>query len=522
MKTLLVILFLILSSTIFSDFIIPISDPVYEFLEMTNTRRLSNLNHFIFPLYHSEVMNELRSISDNNDSGVFKEIARSHYKRLGLEFDEGTNIAVLPPHRMLESFRNMFRNENRPQRFLTYRNAETQIYLSTLWGIQHDWRVTRDSTVTRTRVRYGIESAGNFSSNFGFYYMVTMGIYRGNSGFIKENPFISWDGTAPWEDRGRFYINEIQLELDFKNPYLNLSLGYGTFNIGQSVTSSIILNHNTTPYGYFKFNRRIGRLEYTGFTAQLIPHKPQEDVGYRSKSMAFHTLTWNSSAFTLGAGVSVIYGNRSIDLGYAFPLAFFKVMENNHNHLDNQFAFAFAEVRPLPGISVYGNINFDDIRRERLFRPERMSYLALQGGIKYQLRSVPLQIVTEVTAVGPSMYAHGTSDNHLNFTHDDMLLGSKHGSNFLSLASRIRYHHHRGTLTILYENVQQSNIAHDPFRDEWHEEIFLSGKITRSEFLNIRLDLRLIHELNTFISYKYQRIYKERRHSFFTGLEFRF
>jgi hypothetical protein len=401
---------------------------------------------------------------------------------------------------------------------------DTYIYVSGMLGFEYDVRMEKVASGDmqhryRHRKYYGIETAGNFTQNFGFFLMFRKGHYLGNEPFIRENPFLTKDGDQIWNDDGRFYQVDMISEIDFKNPYLNISMGYGSFDIGRTISSSVILNSDVTPYGYFKFHKKFGWLDYNGITAQLIPDDMSSQSIFRPKSMAIQTISLHTQPFSIGVGNGIVYGDRSFDIAYSTPLAIYKIMDNKYHARDNGVAFLYAETRPMSGINIYANILFDDIRNSRFTSPEWMSFSAYQGGLICQLRKIPLEVAGEVTAVGPSTYSH--KDPSLTYMHDDMLLGHRHGSNFLSFATRMRYHFTRMSLGFFYENMQQGDIAYHPTNGE-HDQVFLANNISRYEFFGANLDLRLIPELHLHTRYEYRKRAGKEIHYVFSGVELKY
>jgi hypothetical protein len=525
---------------LFADFIIPSDDPVYPFLQMTHTLKMTNANHFQYPLYYNDIMTELLVVINNNRNPmIYRNQAYFHYNRLNMDYTEEFDIAIYPFKRVPTSIGNLFRKDPRHHRLVTMTDPrtskttllpaiaqtrnETYIYISGILGFDYDFKTYGDDTVNRMRRYYGVEVAGNFTENFGFFVMFNKGHYIGDDAFIEEQPFLSKMEGFPngfYKDGDRYYRVDMRTEIDFKNPFLNLSMGYGGFDIGRTISSSIILNSDVTPYGYLKINKRFKNFEYNGITAQLIPDD-MENVPFSPKGMALQTISLNMDSFSVGVGNSIIYGDRSFDLAYSTPLAIYKIIDNKYHGRDNGLFYVFNEIRLFRGMNFYSNILFDDIRKDRFGTKEWMSYMSYQGGLIFQMPKFPMEIAGEVTAVGPSTYGH-KSENSLTYMQDNMMLGHRHGSNFLSFATRMRFHFPRVAFGFYYENMQQGDRAN--WVDNYDgEAVFLSDNITRTEFFKVNLDVRLIPELYLFARYEYQNHNRGRElHYIFTGAEFKY
>ena len=543
-------LILLFWTVLYADFIVPQFDPVYEFLEMTNTLRKSSLNHFQYPLYYHQIMKELESIAYDRTAGVYRNIAFYHQRRLNMSYEEGIEIAVYPANKLWENIVGLFRKNPTHQRLVTIAEPQSDtlsgdrnsnyhaererqmgrnlnltpqnshlMYISGILGVQSDYRKIGNNTVDRMHRYYGIESAGSFSPNFGYYLLFRKGHYIGNADFIKENPYITWLDNALYNDRDRFYRVDMISEVDFKNRFLNLSTGYGSFDIGRTISSSIILNSNVTPYGYLKFNKTFGSLEYNGITSQLIPQRDETPAEFKPKGMAVQTIALKTQNSTFGLGNSILYSNRSFDLAYSTPFAIYKVIDNKYHGVDNGLFFGYGEIKPANGLNIYANFLFDDVKNSRFFTDKRFSYTAFQGGVLTLMNNFPMEVGCEMTIVGPSTYAH--KSKYLTYMHDDMMLGHKNGSNFLSFVGRVRYHFERVSFSFLYENIQQGDVGYWPTAGAG-EQKFLANNISRREFFKTSVDFRLIPELYVFAKYDYHKLPNSEIHYAFTGAEFKY
>jgi len=547
--TLLLLLLALLFTSLHADFILPATDPVYPFLESMHTLKKSPLPHFQYPLYYNDILSTLSELrSDRHISSYYKQQADYHYKRLKMDYDKPLDIALYPPKKIPHTIGALFRKDPTHQRLVTITDPketkgkffkwitttqnETDIYVSGILGVEYDSRVDSTATTHRMRKYYGIETAGNFTENFGYFLMFKKGHYTGNEAFILENPYISKLDDAEdgiFSDEDRFYRVDMTSELDFKNPYLDLSMGYGGFDIVPGLTSSIVLNSDTTPYGYFKFHKSFGMLEYNAITAQLLPDcPPPEDIRddnqsledeHYLKSMSTQYIALNSRSFTFGLGNSIIYGDRTFDIAYSSPLALYKIMDNKNHGRDNVTVWGFLEGRPMPGISLYGRFLYDDLRNDRFSSKEWLSYSAYQAGLLYQVADLPLQIGGEATVVGPSTYSH--KSGQYTFTTDDMPLGYKHGSNLLNIATRARFTHSRFALELMYENLQQGDIGSQPFNGAGDQQ-FLADKMARKQFFHTKVDVSIIPELYLFGKYEYQKHPEQELHYIYTGAEFKY
>ncbi|MDD3502368.1 MAG: hypothetical protein PHE19_08110 [Candidatus Cloacimonetes bacterium] len=533
MKKIILICVLLAAITLglYADFIIPSDDHVYEFLEMTNTLGYTNVDFSVKPIYYQTIIDALIKVANNKKAKYYSSQAKYHLDRPGLLNQNGFDTAFLPVTEIPNELFSSFRYHAKPKRLFTYgennntlfrnKNAladETSLYISGMLAYKYDLKYEGDDNFDRNRKYYGVETAGNFYENFGYYLFFQKGGWRGDGPFIEENPEISKMGNGLYLQNGWYSQVDMTSELDFKNKYLNLSMGYGSMNVGYTISSPIILNGDTTPYGYIKYNKKIGGFTYTGFTAQLIPDSLKTNELYKAKSYALQTISYSNPRLTIGVGNAVVYGNNTINLAYSSPLAIYKIMDNKYHGWDNGVLFGYANLNAMKGLSFYGNFFADDLTKSRLKTEYFMMYLAFQGGMKLQLEHLPLEIAGEATAVGPGCYSHKSKT--YAYTNDDRILGSVHGSNFLSFATRARLSHSWLSLTFYYENIQQGDKANAPYNSR--KVKFLGDNMERNEVFKSELALRVFHELTLKTEYQFHNNKAGEKHYIFNTAEYKF
>lgn len=520
MKYILIILLITASLNIFADFMIPMDDEVYPFLEMASNQHLTEINLSLKPLYYNDIMKSLDEIIKQNAYPRFSDLAKKHSNHLNIKQENGFRNAIYPLKKIPNSFINTFKSHEQPLRLFTYAEKDTTfLYTSGLLGYKYDLKNT-EKQVSRTRKYYGIESAGNFYDNFGYYLQFKKGGFTGDVDFIKENPDLSIMGNDFYHDNDTYYQVDLKSEVDYKNKYLNLSTGYSTFKIGYSFTSSIILNQNVTPYGYLKYYKNIGNFTYTGITTQLIPDSLKNETDYKSKSYALQMLTYKKSWLTMGVGNAIMYSDNTINIAYSSPLAIYKILDNKFHGRDNGVLFGFANITPGYGLNIYGNFLADDLTQERFTTKYIMSYLAFQGGFSYQFKDFPLEIGQETTAIGQGTYGH--KSGLLTYTQDSKLLGSEWGSNFLSFSARVRYTLPNLETSMIYENVQQGDMNNNPLQQINQQVAFLENDILRKERISVALKYRPFPEIFINALYQYNDFENNYSQYLYTGIEYKY
>jgi len=511
MKKLLIILILFLYSALsFADFTIPLDGEVYDYLQsMVILGKIPSIA--VYPEYYNRIENYLNKISIDRDiPRSYKGLNNKYLSFMKLGDNEGLHSGVIPLKELPWKIFKPKSVVSARSSFISYKKNDLNLFSSFLLGIEYDIK-NNAGQQNRNYQYYGLEFGGNFQKNLGLYTRYRKGNYTGDYDFIHEDPYIHQSG-------GMDRKVTVYSEFDFKNPILNLSVGYSNFEIGKNITSSIILNGMTNPFGYFKYYKKIGRFNFLAFNSQLTTDSVTVSSEFPVKSFSLQTLYYQSDRFLLGIGQSVIYGNKTIDLAYWTPLMVFKLIDFKNHNRDNEFVFAYSTWRPIDGLMHYFNFFMDDLMKSQLLTKDCLTNFALQTGLMYQLSSLPLRLSAECTAVGPVTYTH--RDYELIYSQDNMLLGYLYGSNVLNLAFQINYMSPYFTAEIHYENMQQGSNGSNPFSCDTDPAEFLSGEFTRTQ----RISGKVLFYLNQYLKAKVQYTLINRNNVninyFYSGLEF--
>jgi len=262
------------------------------------------------------------------------------------------------------------------------------------------------------------------------------GAFYGDLDAAESDPLI--DGYYKRFDK-HIQLDNLSGEFGFYKDKYHLALGRGRFQIGNSISGSIILNDRVNDYAFLKAEAEIGIFRFSFMHASLmadstyaIHDNPHIDSRhYPDKFIALHQLSffpWKNTEFF--AGETVVYGNRSMDLNYLMPNSFWRSVEHDLWDRDNMLVYGGVNHR-LPGDALlYAQIALDEFSYGKFFSSWWGNKYALQSGISFPLGASTLGF--EATAVRPYTYAHFT--NHTMYSHDRRSLGYPHGSNVLDLS----------------------------------------------------------------------------------------
>ncbi len=531
MKHLFLIILCLFSIGLYADFIVPTDDPVYPFLEMMYRNGYLPDIDYIYPIYYNTIITDLDALSKSELPPLYIDLLKHHMTRLGMNYPEGYSYAFLPLGNIVKSL-DCFNSRNHPRkRLITLHKDEAYIYFSGKLGSMYDSRKSAGERLSR-RFDYGsMEWAGNFTKNFGFFTSFWLGNYKGDKDFLLDESYLenflkpTDYGTLKYDAYG------IQSEVDFKNKYLNFSSGYGTYQIGKTISSSLILSSDITPYGYLKLYKSWWNLNYTSILGQLTAdslnsHLYPELQYDQMKSFALNSLSFKGENLLVGLGSVVIYGERSFDLAYSTPFVFFsnKWIDQKQYHKDNVGFFGFSTLNIGKNSQIYTNFFLDDFSKRQIFTSMSGNRFAGQMGYQTSLTKIPLEFSGEVTAIRPWTYSHNQEGK--KYTHDNKILGYKYGANLLNYACRIKYLATTYDLTAYYENMQQGSFGSNPFILNNHMESskihFLEGDLRRLQNLKIMLCFYPVPEIQLNLKYQHKVDGDYTKNYIFTGLELKY
>ncbi len=266
------------------------------------------------------------------------------------------------------------------------------------------------------------------------------GIFWGN----QETAETSWlvDGYYKPADE-KLNIDNLSGDISYNARNLTLALGRGKFPVGNSISGSIILSDEVNDYGYILAEGRAGIFSISFLHASLVADST-EIYGklLPEKYLALHQLGFHPcSNLDLFLGEEIIYGNRSPELNYFLPNAFWRAIEHNLWDRDNVMIYAGGNYRPVQPLFLYAQVLIDEFSSSKLFSSWWGNKYALQSGMRWNVpfalpQSPSADITTEVTAVRPFTYTHYLIQTM--FSSDGRPLGYPKGSNLVDISCLLR------------------------------------------------------------------------------------
>jgi hypothetical protein len=299
----------------------------------------------------------------------------------------------------------------------------------------------------------GIEVRGNIKQKLGFYTRVTE-----NQTYFPEyvNRYRDTFGVAPglawWKGIGKNggtaslgtdylqsvgYISAALINNATSSNYLIMGAGHDRFFIGQGYRS-LILGNASAPFGFLKFNTKIGPFQYQNIYGQLNGYTPLTgNTLLPKKYLTMHrgSLEFEGDYNTLEIGFSeMIIHHReqgNFDLDYLNPIIFYRSIEANAGSKDNAM-MAFDVAYKLPfrwrfyGQAVLDEFKLNEVKKGGWWANKFGWQLGLMRIIRGRLGNGLVQV--ERNQVRPYTYSH--SDPLNSYTHYNQPLAHPLGSNF--------------------------------------------------------------------------------------------
>jgi len=236
------------------------------------------------------------------------------------------------------------------------------------------------------------------------------------------------------------YHDETVAYLYFALPYVEVEVGKNFNRWGPGRSGSLALNDYATSYDQIKLVAQFWRAQFTYLHATLRQHPPVLTNSYFSngverqifanKYLAAHRLEvapmrWLNFALH----ETVIYSERGVELAYLNPIMFYRSAEHFLGDRDNATIGADLEVRPLPGLRVYGELFIDDLAIARLSEHWYGNKVAWLAGAHFAstLGRFAHDLRAEYVRLAPYVYSHTFPINV--YKHYNTMLGHPLGPN---------------------------------------------------------------------------------------------
>ena len=340
------------------------------------------------------------------------------------------------PAKSLSAFKSALQEAFLPgkakQNLFSYRYAALAADFNFLAGFEADFVDDEDYSYLYKGWRLKAQAGDHLRLHTHWY----NGAFHGDLDAAETDPLI--DGYYKrFEDH--IQHDNLSGEIGYYHDLGTIAIGRGRFQIGNTISGSIILSDRVNDYGYLLAEGQIGAFRLSMLHASLKADSTYsvydnamiDTRNYPQKYIALHQLSFYPWANTeIFAGETVVYGNRSLDLNYLLPNSFWRAVEHDLGDRDNVMIYMGINQSFSNDLLFYAQLALDEFSYSKIFSSWWGNKYAIQSGL-----SLPTdfgRFSLEATAVRPFTYAHFM--NHTMYSHDGRPLGYVQGSNVLDIS----------------------------------------------------------------------------------------
>ncbi|MCB5246654.1 MAG: hypothetical protein LHW57_01330 [Candidatus Cloacimonetes bacterium] len=289
---------------------------------------------------------------------------------------------------------------------------------------------------------YGLTSLGLrvnsiFNDNFRARAVFWNGKFSGDLASAANSPLI--DGGNATVNTGSF-VDNINGELSYSDEHFSAALGRGRFQIGNSLSGSVVLSDRVNEYDYALLEQRVGQFSFS-FLHTTLRADTLVAGALPAKYAAIHQITWQpKAALDLYYGETVIYGNR-LDLSYLVPANYWRVGKYGINDRDNLNLYGGVNFRPANDLTLYAMMLLDELTLRKLLSNWWGNKYAFQTGVSWNppviINKEKPRLGLEFTAVRPWTYTHYA--NVSMYSQENRPLGYAKGSNLLDATVELNF-----------------------------------------------------------------------------------
>ena len=432
---------------------VPLSDPVYPFLERMETLGfVAHVHDGIKPFSRQQVSRYLKQIAVHRSE--LTHIDRRRLEDFLLDYrweidptkrsplmakDKNWYSVLASAENFKKDFRRFFR-QNHPEEenhVFFWETDSNNFYFDYEQGLTYE---RRSDDIHRMASWQNYIFRGVIDRNFAYRAKVSLQGLRGNEEYVQQHPLLkgSWSEK---NETGPRYADRTGGELAWHNRYFNLRLAQQEIEWGYGESGKLILSNNPEQYPYLSISKDWGWGKFIALHGKLQSF-PQDTLLdgqklYPDKWLAAHRLEvtlWQR--LTLGFNENFIYGNRYADWSYLLPFNFYRAVQHKLRDRDNATISLDAEYLAGHGIKLYGTIFLDEFKASKIGTNWYGNKQAFQAGAvwydPFQFSNLSLRV--EYTAIMPWVYTHKYRIN--SYTSDYRSLGHWAGPN-----SQVWYFH---------------------------------------------------------------------------------
>jgi len=448
-KLLLLLLIIVLTFPLFASnpVSVPVSDPVYYYLERMETLGIvTNLLDGIRPFSRGRVAELLVAINDHRSELTHIDRRRLDDYLLDYRYEISRSQKYVriheeetwyTPFRSWTGFKKDFacffmQNHPEEQNYVfIWESGGNNFYFN--YGQDFTYEERSDS-VHRSANWSTYRFRGLLGENFGYQAHVELHGLRGDQEYVLQHPVLKGSWSAKYEDDEPRFSDRSGGELIYRTEYVDFSFAQQEIEWGHGESGRLIFSTNPEQYPYISIAVQWGWGKFIALHGKLLSF-PSDTVyndypKYPDKWVAAHRFEFSPwDWITVGLNENFIYGERYADWAYLIPFNLYRAVEQKLRDRDNKTISVDTELLPLNGFKIYGTIFLDEFDASQLFTDWYGNKHAYMAGLYLvdPAGLTNLSLRAEYTAIMPWVYTHKYPINR--YTSDYRSLGHWAGPN---------------------------------------------------------------------------------------------
>lgn len=431
---------------------VPLWHPVYHFLDRIETLGIvDNLIDGVKPFDREHVAELLIDIQKQRDhlTRIDREKLDNFLLDFRFEIDpskkygqiEGEKNWYSPFSSWKQVKSDFFRffAQNQPEEenhVFIWEDSTNSFYFDFIYDVTFD---RRSDKINRNKDIMTFGLRGTLYNNFGYSVNVEMATLRGDREYRNSDPYLKNTWRNDREDVT--YFDRSGGDIAYRSPYVDFRFAMQPVSWGLGESGVLILSDNVEQYPYFGISKYWSWGSFTFMHGKLLSEK----TGETEEGQAIHPDKWVVSnrfefspltGMAIGLSGIVIYGNRTADWAYLFPINYFRASEHNLQDRDNALLAIDLESKIFDGVKIYGTFFIDEFRKDKIGTNWYGNKHGYQAGLHltdpFGIPNLAARI--EYVAIMPWVYTHKYKVNR--YISDMWSLGHRVGPN-----SEIMYFH---------------------------------------------------------------------------------
>ena len=474
---------------------------IYDFLERLNENGLlENYDSFEKPKTRREIA--ARLIELNNKRDLLNPIDKRKLDYFLAEFEyeiKGTT----------DGYSSLFGNSigyliNDKPKFLFFSTDTSvgSVFVNFLGGAESIYKSEIKNGAFALPYIFGGKIRLTFGKHFGAMIKATNGSFFGEKEVLMdEKPFkYNYKFTETSSDNiGSKYFDETAGYFTVQTKYVDFKIGRDRMNLGYGIYKTLVGN-NAPRFDYLSMNLRYKNFRFSYFHGKVLGNilreqshdidgNPTSFIFVNDKWVAYHRFAFNVSGGTqFGAGETVVYYGRAVDLSYLNPFNFYKSAEHANQDRDNSMLFFdFKTVDLIKRVGISLAFMIDDIDFSKLGTGWYGNKFLWDFGLNYSPQILPADIFRlQLVRIEPYVYSHKYYDN--NFTHYGYNIADNFQPNSLNIILRYDFSL-TGNLDFSFSYLYQKHGANKVDEDgnvvtNYGGDILVGHRHNDAEYLN--------------------------------------